>query len=156
MVGHRMLSFIDQRLQEVNNTNRSFGGASVVVFGDLFQLPPVMDGFIFNDLSQSCSQVEQYSALAPNLWKSHFAMFELSTIMRQQDSRVFAELLNRVREGHHTEHDMELLHSRVTAVNAPDYPTCAQHLFRTNAQVEMHNISTVSYTHLTLPTNREV
>ena len=141
MVGHRMLSFIDQRLQEVNNTNRSFGGASVVVFGDLFQLPPVMDGFIFNDLSQSCSQVEQYSALAPNLWKSHFAMFELSTIMRQQDSRVFAELLNRVREGHHTEYDVELLHSRVTAVNSPDYPTCAQHLFRTNAQVEMHNIS---------------
>jgi len=85
MVGHCMMSFIDQRLQEVNSSH-PFGGASVVVFGDLFQLPPVMDGFIFSDLSQSHSQVEQYNALAPNLWKTHFTMFELSTFMRQQDS----------------------------------------------------------------------
>jgi len=141
MVGQRMLSFIDQRLQEVNNSNRPFGGASVVVFGDLFQLPPVMDGFVFSDLSQSSLQVEQYSALAPNLWKTHFTMFELSIIMRQQDSRIFAELLNRVREGNHSEQDLELLLSSTVAVNAPDYPVSAQHLFRTNAQVDMHNIS---------------
>ena len=141
MVGHRMLSFIDLRLQEVNNSNRPFGGASIVVFGDLFQLPPVMDGFVFNDLSQSSSHIEEYSALAPNLWKAYFTMFELSTIMRQQDSRIFAQLLNRVREGNHSEQDLELLRTRTIAVNAPDYPTSAQHLFRTNAQVEMHNIS---------------
>jgi len=51
MVGHRMLSFIDQRLQEVNNNNLPFGGTSVVVFGDFFQLPPVKDGFVFSDFS---------------------------------------------------------------------------------------------------------
>jgi len=141
MVGHRMLAFIDQRLQEVNNSNLPFGGTSVVAFGDFFQLPPVMDRFIFNDLSQSSSQSEQYTALAPNLWKNHFTMFELNTIMRQQDSRIFAQLLNRVREGHHTQDDMDLLRTRTTSQNDPDYPATVQHLFRTNAQVEMHNIS---------------
>jgi len=68
-------------------------------------------------------------------------MFELSTIMRQQDSGIFAELLNRVRESNHSEQDLELLLSRTGAANAPDYPISAQHLFRTNAQVDMHNIS---------------
>jgi len=141
VVGHRMFSFIDQRLQEVNNNNHPFGGASVVVFGDLFQLPPVMDGFIFTDLSQSSLQVKHYSALATNIWHTHFRMFELCTIMRQQDSCIFAELLNRVREGHYSQEDLDLLCTQTVAPDTPDYPTSAQRLFRTNSQVEMHNIS---------------
>jgi len=61
--------------------------------------------------------------------------------MRQQDRRIFAELLNRVREGHHSQEDLDLLRTRTTSPNAPHYPTSVPHLFRTNAQVEMHNIS---------------
>jgi len=141
MVGHRMFSFIDQRLQEVNNNNHPFGSALVVVFGDLFQLPPVMDGFIFTDLSQSSSQVEHYSALATSIWHTYFTMFELCTIMGQQNSCLFAELLNRVREGYHSQEDLDLLRTRTVAPDTPDYPSSAQHLFRTNSQVEMHNIS---------------
>jgi len=98
MVGHRMLSFVDQRLQEVHNSRQIFGG-TVIAFGDLNQLPPVMDGFVFADLSSSASHVAHYNVLAPNLWKENFTMFELTTIMRQQESRSFAELLARVREG---------------------------------------------------------
>jgi len=141
MVGHRMLAFIDQQLQEVNNSNQPFGGTSIIAFGDLFQLPPVMDGFIFLDLSQSATAVEQYSSLAPNLWKENFTMFELKTIMRQQDNRSFAELLNRLREGNHTADDSKILHSRIMTSDAAEYPTSAQHLFKTNAKVDLHNIS---------------
>ena len=142
MVGHRMLASIDQRLQEVNNSNQPFGGTSIIAFGDLFQLRPVMDGFIFADLSQSASDIEQYSSLAPNLWKENFTMFELKTIMRQQDSRPFAELLNRLREGNHTADDLQILHSRTITSDAAEYPTSAQHLFKTNAKVELFNTST--------------
>jgi len=142
MVGHRMLAFIDQRLQKFTTaTSKPFGGTSVVAFGDLFQLPPVMDGFIFVDLSQSASQLEQYSSLAPNLWKENFTMFELQIIMRQQESRSFAELLNRLREGNHTPDDLQILHSRIMTSDAADYPTSAQHLFKTNAKVDLHNTS---------------
>jgi hypothetical protein len=73
MVGNRMFSFIDQRLQEVYNTNKPLGGASVITFGDLFQLPPVMDGFVFQDLS-TLPGTADYNALALNLWKTYFTM----------------------------------------------------------------------------------
>ena len=67
--------------------------------------------------------------------------------MRQQDSRIFAELLNRVLEDHHSQDDLDLLRTRTTSPNAPDYPSSVQHLFRTNAQVEMHTLPIFSSQH---------
>ena len=68
-------------------------------------------------------------------------MFELNTIMRQLDGRIFAGVLNRVREGHHSPDDLDLLRTRTISTDSPDYPVSAQHLFRTNAEVATHNIS---------------
>jgi hypothetical protein len=139
MVGNRLFTFIDQRLQEVNNTNVPFGGCSVIAFGDLFQLPPVMDSFIFHEFRLSTSHSDDYSALAPNIWRELFSMFELTQIMRQQDCLPFAELLNRLRECNHTAEDIQALETRLTTPNSPDYPISVQHLFRTNASVESFN-----------------
>ena len=100
-----------------------------------------MDGFVFADLSSLPFHVTHYNALAPNLWKEHFTMFELTTIMRQQDSRPFAELLARVREVNQLPQDLNTLHSRTIAPDAANYPSSAQHLFKNNNQVETHNIS---------------
>ena len=62
-----------------------------------------MDGNIFKYLDNS-----EYRILAPYLWQKHFKMFELQEIMRQRESKVFAEILNRLREGNHTIDDMKL------------------------------------------------
>ena len=139
MVGHRLFLFIDQRLQEVANTNQPFGGTSVVAFGDFYQLPPVMDRFVFDDFSLTNSKREEYHVLAPNRWSELFKMFELTQIMRQQDCIQFAELLNRMREGLYTVDDIQTLETRLISADAPDYPASAQHLFRTNAEVDRHN-----------------
>jgi hypothetical protein len=139
MVGNRQFTFIDQRLQDVNNTNVPFGGCSVIAFGDLVQLPPVMDSFIFHDFRLSTSYSGDYSALAPNIWTELFSMFELTQIMRQQDCLPFAELLNRLRECNHTAEDIQARETRLTTPNSPDYPISVQHFFRTNASVESFN-----------------
>ena len=76
MVGIGMLNFLNLRLQEVKGNKMPFGGVNVILVGDLFQLRPVGDSWIFSN--NSCD----YTPLAPNLWKEHFTMYELTEIMR--------------------------------------------------------------------------
>ena len=85
---------IDCRLKDLKGSSMPFGGVSVIAIGDLFQLQPVMDGYVFKDTDNF-----EYGFLAPNVWQELFKMFELSEIMRQRESKEFAELLNRLREG---------------------------------------------------------
>ena len=67
-------------LKDIKGSKEDFGGVSIIGIGDLFQLPPVFDGYIFNDIQNS-----EYSILVPNLWKKYFKMLELDEIMRQRD-----------------------------------------------------------------------
>ena len=92
MVGNTMFT-----VQINKGSKDDFGGVSIIAIGDLFQLKPVMDGYIFKDINSS-----DYSILAPKLWNNHFQMGELDEIMRQRESKLFAEILYRLREGQHT------------------------------------------------------
>ena len=65
MVGSEMLKFLYLRLQEIKGNKKDFGGVHVILVGDLFQLRPVGDGWIF--INNSCD----YASLAPNLWKTY-------------------------------------------------------------------------------------
>ena len=56
-------------------------------------------------------------------------MFELSEIMRQRDSKLFAELLNKLHEGKHTKSDISKLKERVIQEDINN-PIDAPHLYR--------------------------
>ena len=135
MVGHRMLSYINLRLQQINCTTKLFGGLSIIAVGDLFQLKPVFDGWIFENLK------EDYGPLAMNLWTDHFKVFNLVQIMRQKDSADFAKLLNRLREGKHTGQDIDILNTRIIPRNVmlPNYPLHLPHIFLTSTRVDDYN-----------------
>ncbi len=68
-------------------------------------------------------------------------MFELSEVMRQKEDQDFAEILNRIREGKHTEADIRVLRERILKLSPehPDYPINSTHLFSTNVAVDQHN-----------------
>ena len=58
-------------------------------------------------------------------------MFELTEIMRQKDDSMFAQLLNRIREGNQTENDLATLESRSISVDDTRYQSLKPelHLF---------------------------
>ncbi len=133
MVGNQQFLFVHQRLQEIKGNQKPFGDVHVIVVGDLYQLRPVFDQWIFMNLKNG------YGPLATNLWTTFFTMHELTQIMRQKDDQSFAELLNRLREGKQTPQDVLQLNTRKINVNSSDYPALVPHLFSRNADVNAYN-----------------
>ena len=135
MVGNTMFTVqIDNRLKDVKGSALPYGGVSIIAIGDLFQLQPVMDSYIFKDMDNS-----EYNILAQNLWQEHFQMFELQEIMRQRESKEFADMLNRLREGKHSKEDIIKFKERLIQSNNRNYPVDAPHLFIQNAKVKEFN-----------------
>ena len=135
MVGNTMFNVqINNRLKDIKGSSLPFGGVSIIAIGDLFQLQPVMDGYVFKDMDNS-----DYSILAPNLWQEHFKMFELRKIMRQRESKHFAEMLNRLREGNHSTEDILKFKEKIIEPNHFLYPKDIPHLFIQNAKVNDFN-----------------
>ena len=124
MVSNTMFTVqIYNRLKDIKGSSLPFGGVSIVAIGDLFQLQPVMDGYIFKNMDN-----DEYGVLAPNVWQELFKMFELKQIMRQRESKDFAELLNRLREGNHTKQDIQKLKQRIISITNHEYPKDAPHV----------------------------
>ena len=63
---------INNRLKDIKGSKEDFGGVSIVAIDYLFQLQPVVDRYIFRNLSNS-----EYATLAPNKWQDYFTMFKL-------------------------------------------------------------------------------
>ena len=98
MVGDDVFTIqLNDRLKVIKGCREDFRGVNIITIGDLFQLEPVTDAFIFKDLKNV-----EYAVLSPSLWHKHFKIFELDEFMCQRDSKLFAELFNRLREGKHS------------------------------------------------------
>ncbi|XP_060603545.1 uncharacterized protein LOC132756482 [Ruditapes philippinarum] len=133
MVSNTMMSFINQRLQELKGTRKPFGGVSIIAVGDLFQLKPVNGDWIFNDLSRDAA------SLSMNLWKELFLIYELSEVMRQKDDLPFADLLNRLRINSLTTEDKMVLKGCEVESSAKNYQVNSPHLFAENYYMHIFN-----------------
>ncbi|XP_051155189.1 ATP-dependent DNA helicase pif1-like [Leptopilina boulardi] len=130
MVGSTTLNRVDVRLRQIKGINDSFGGISVILVGDLHQLPPVMDRPIY-----STPNTSDLCILANNpLWEE-FKIFELTEIMRQKEDRTFIESLNNLANGTISTNDISLFSLRI--FNESDVPKQAIRLFAENKYVNI-------------------
>ncbi|MGE5309447.1 MAG: ATP-dependent DNA helicase [Deltaproteobacteria bacterium] len=111
MIRADMMDAIDYSLRlNRGNMKTAFGGVQVVFFGDLFQLPPVMDEgmeLVYKDKYENpyFFQAEVFDYIKPKY-------IALDKIYRQSNED-FIRLLQRVRNGECGEGDMEILNDRV-------------------------------------------
>ena len=122
MITSDQLIKLDMRLQEIKEkVGTPFGGVAILAFGDLMQLQPVQGRYIF----ECPSNPEFRTAHAINPQWQQFQSILLEENHRQGKERSFADTLNRVRTGTHTEEDISKLRSRVRSDNHDDIKTAS-------------------------------
>ena len=135
MIKPEHLYQIDLRLREVKHVSKDFGSCCILLCGDPMQLKPVQGRYAWDDPS-----AKQYQ-LAHQL-RSIWEIFEpviLRTNHRQGEDLEFAEVLSRVRIGEYTEHDVELLKSRVVKSGDTCIPADRMYIFARNKEVNEMN-----------------
>src|SRR5579883_1436372 len=109
MVRADLLDAVDERLREAFNTEKPFGGVQIIMFGDTYQLPPVIE----EGLSPYFEAVHGgHFFFNAHVWrKAEFKVYELSQVFRQRDP-VFKDILNAVRDGSVTDEQIQQLNAR--------------------------------------------
>jgi hypothetical protein len=106
-----------------------FGGVQVMLIGDMFQLPPVVQPDEWSILSQVYSSPYFFDSL---VIRNHRPVYiELTKIYRQNEKR-FIDLLNKVRNNKLEREDMELLNSHYKS-------NISQEDYRNNITLTTHN-----------------
>jgi ATP-dependent DNA helicase PIF1 len=113
MVRSDLMWAIDQSLRVNRGRPREpFGGVRLAMFGDLHQLPPVIDEAEVAAHLESEHGGPFFFSLGTLREGTGTALIELSHVFRQKDEALI-RVLNRVREGDADEEDLGILNERV-------------------------------------------
>lgn len=110
MVRADVMEAIDYALKLNRNSSKPFGGVQMILFGDLFQLPPVVSSHQEKQFF-SHRYASQYFFSADCMDTIDLEMIELSQVYRQ-DSRYFLRLLESIRNAAVDRDDLEALNER--------------------------------------------
>lgn len=110
MVRADVLEKIDRILKIVNENDLPFGGKQMILFGDLFQLPPIAkkdERLYLNDVFGGIHFFYSSAYKAGG-----FTFIELTVNHRQMEDKQFFEILNDIREGRVLEKQLEIINTR--------------------------------------------
>ncbi len=131
-----LLDAVDESMRlNMHNYDEPFGGVQVVLFGDLYQLPPIVD--------RQAQEIYGARYATPYFFSSKvfsqtpFRRLALKKIYRQNDSG-FAEILNRIRNKTLSDADLALLNTRASRQALDNAEDCIT-LTPTNAAAAVIN-----------------
>lgn len=117
MVRVELMEAISKKLQIARRNDEPFGGIQMVMFGDLYQLPPVVsDGELDRYFKHNYGGY--YFFNAPAFKQSNLQIYELNEVFRQKDPE-FKAILNSIRHGKIKESELSKLNER-TKVEKPE------------------------------------
>lgn len=126
MVRVDLMEAISRKLQIARKNDEPFGGVQMVMFGDLYQLPPVVtDGQLDRYFKHNFGGYYFFNASAVK--NAGLNIYELNNIFRQKDPE-FKEILNAIRHGKIKESQLLELNQR-TKTEKPEsgFVTLAGH-----------------------------
>lgn len=136
MVRADILDAVDNVLRQFKDKTKPFGGAQMLMIGDMQQLPPVTKDEEWRLISQYYQSPYFFSSYA--LQQSDFVTIDLQHVYRQSDN-VFLELLNKVRTNTIDERSLQMLNSRCDPTFVPDKNEGYIRLCTHNRQAEAIN-----------------
>ncbi len=128
-----LLDAVDQRMRSAKGSARSFGGAQLLLIGDLFQLPPVVKDSEREVMRRWYPSMHFFSSRA--LQQEGYVHIELDRIFRQHDDR-FIAILNNLRNNTVTAADVDALNAHLRApgeAGAEEVITLTTHNARADA-----------------------
>ena len=135
MVNPNVLDAIDLFFQKNRFNKRPFGGLSVVMIGDLFQLPAIISNNCKHLFSSEYSGSNKFY-MAHCMSESDYYIIELEKVFRQKDDE-FVSILADIREGKNLDDAIARLNARCSILE--QYPKGAVLLCPRNLEVDAHN-----------------
>ncbi len=136
MVSNTLLLYVHQRLIEifgcVSDYNKPFAGMTVILVGDLYQLPPFLQKPVFAQYYNDLYNIYP-------LWRN-FQMCELTEVTRQKGDAKLIDILNNIRVRVLSREDKDLLKSKFLSATDKGYPLDTLHIFAENLPVKAHNL----------------
>ncbi|EKD80688.1 MAG: hypothetical protein ACD_40C00037G0008 [uncultured bacterium] len=136
MVRADLLDCVDAFMRRVCGNAHPFGGKRLILFGDLYQLPPVVpheDSKIF-----ATRYSTPFFFSADVISRLALTFLELDHIYRQTDTE-FIAVLNAIRENTATPTHLALLNTRLNPDYAPPPEEYVVHLTGTNYDAQAYN-----------------
>jgi ATP-dependent exoDNAse (exonuclease V) alpha subunit len=140
MVRADMMDAMDLFLRKNRGNEEPFGGVRVILFGDLFQLPPVVSSGEEQQYLQH-QYSSEYFFSAPAFEHLNFDIHELHTVYRQEQ-RFFLDILDAIRRQQIDYEQMETLNNRVYPDQLPYEPPFIT-LTATNAKADAINTQNI-------------
>jgi ATP-dependent DNA helicase PIF1 len=141
MVRSDLMWGIDQALRVNRGRAREpFGGVRLIMFGDLHQLPPVVQEAEVADHLESNFGGPFFFSVPSLREGAGSALIELSQVFRQNDETLI-DVLNRVRDGDANEEDLEVLNERVSPIKTLSEGERFVILTPTNAAAQRINVA---------------
>ena len=134
MMGSDMLYRIHLRLKQIFQTDELFGGKTIILVGDLLQLPPVKGSYIF--LEPRNPHFQAFRKVF-DLWKFFEPRILQHNHRQAQGGGDWVNSLNRFRVGQVTDSDEKILKGLMTSEE--HLSEDCMHIFYTNEEVKKLN-----------------
>lgn len=138
MVRCDVLDMVDLTLQHYKGNKKPFGGIQVILFGDLFQLPPVVADEDRELLYSHYEENNPYFFSADVISKHPFPVLELEKVYRQPDE-IFVKILNHIRKGEYLESERNEINKRLRVGYVPSGKESGVFLRTKKKDVRKHN-----------------